>query len=240
MRFEWLLAMFLGVAPVIAAQTAIPPGTILPISLDTSLNAAKVHPGQPIRATIMQDIPGTAIRRRAKAMGHVVRAAMAKDGRIDLEFQFDAVKNHGRLTPFTANLRALASFLEVEEAQIPEEMSSRGMTPATWTTQQIGGDQFYRGAAVASGFTIVGRVTQWGALDIPRPQPGLPCRGPIKQNHQPQAMWLFSSDACGVYGFAGIRIDHAGRTDPKGITILSSTNGKLKLGSGTGMLLRVF
>jgi hypothetical protein len=236
-----VFAASLSVAPSIMAQTAIPSGTILPISLDTGLNAAKVHPGERIRATVMQDVPGTSIRRRAKVVGQVVDAGASRNGGTQLKIRFDGVYVHGGLVPFQANLRALASLLEVEEAQIPEEMSSRGLTPATWTTQQIGGDQFYRGGGpVARGVTTVGQVTPWGALDLPRTQPGMPCRGAIGENHGPQAMWLFSSDACGVYGFANIRIEHAGRTDPQGAIILVSDNGKLKLGSGTGLLLRAF
>lgn len=240
MHFKWIAAALLCIPPCTVAQTAIPPGTIVPISLDTSLNVARVHSGQQIRATVMQDIPGTSIRHRAKVFGHVVRAEVAKDGHVKLELEFDALKAHGQSTPFKANLRALASFVEVEEAQVPEEMASRGLTPANWTTQQIGGDQFYRGGPVASGLTAVGQTTPWGALDLPRTQPGLPCRGPLEENIRPQAMWLFSSDACGVYGFANIHIEHAGRSNPAGVIILSSTDGKLKLGSGTGLLLRVF
>ncbi len=240
MRYEWILAVLLGAASGIAAQNALPAGTILPVSLDTSLNAAKIHPGQTIRATVMQDVPGTQIRCRARVLGHVVEAGKANDGQIHLEIRFNAVKIRGQMAPFRADLRALASFLEVEEAQIPEEMSSRGLTPETWTTQQIGGDQFYRGGGpVADGLTTVGQVTPYSALDLPRSQPGLPCRAAIGGSIRPQAMWLFSSDACGVYGFANLRIQHAGRSDPVGTIVLSSTNGKLKLGSGTGLLLRV-
>lgn len=240
MRCNWLFAALLCLPLGIVAQNAPPSGTILPISLDTSLNAAKIHPGQLIRATVMQDIPGTAIHRRAKVEGNVVQAGTAENGQMKVEIRFDTVKTHGQMMPIQTNLRALASFMEVEEAQDPEEMSSRGLTPETWTTQQIGGDQVYRGGGpVAVGTTTVGQVTPWGALDVPRTQLGQPCRGAIGENKQPQAMWLFSSDACGVYGFNNIRIQHAGRSDPRGTIVLSSTNGKLKLGSGTGLLLRV-
>ena len=156
-----------------------------------------------------------------------------------LEIRFDAVRINGQMVPFNADLRALASYFDVEEAQIPEDMSSRGLTPETWTTQQIGGDQFYRGGGpVAVGSTAVGEVTPWGALDEPRIQSGLTCRGAIGENHGPQAMWLFSSDACGVYGFPNIRIEHAGRSEPGGTIVLASDNGKLNLGSGAGLLLR--
>lgn len=153
MRSTWIFAAILCSPPGIIAQTAIPSGTILPISLDTSLNAAKIHPGQEIRATVMQNVPGTLIRRRAKVVGHVVRAVMTKNGQRQLEIRFDGVYVHGRMVPMKTNLRALTSLLEVEEAQIPEEMASRGMTPANWTTQQIGSDQFYRGGPVSSGMT---------------------------------------------------------------------------------------
>jgi hypothetical protein len=243
MRCKWMIAALVVIAVLsipscATAQNEIPSGTILPVSLDTGLNAAKLHPGQQIRATVMQDIPGTSIRHRAKVLGHVVRAEVTQNGKMKLELQFDSVKFRGRSVPLKADLRALASFLEVEDAQVPEEMASRGMTPVNWTTQQIGGDQFYRGGPVTSGMVKVGKTTPWGALDVPRTQPGMPCRGAIGENRGPQAMWLFSSDACGVYGFGNIRIEHAGRTKPAGTIILVSTRGKLKLGSGTAILLR--
>ncbi len=240
MRYNWLFAAFLCLPSAIVAQNVLPPGTILPVSLDTSLNAAKIHPGQTIRATVMQDIPGTAIRRRAKVEGQVVKVNSAANGQINVEIRFDAVKSHGQTMPIQTDLRALASFMDVEEAQVPEEMSSRGMNPENWTTQQIGGDQVYRGGGpVASGLMTVGEVTPWGALDVPRAQPGQPCRATVAGNDQPQAMWLFSSDACGVYGFSNIRIQHTGRNDPRGTIVLSTSNGKLKLGRGTGLLRRV-
>ena len=240
MRYQWLLAALLSIPPGIGAQTQLPSGIIVPISLDTGLNAAKVRPGQEIRATVMQDVPGTAIRRRAHVLGHVVRASTAANGRPQLEICFDSVRAHGTMVPFKANLRALASLLEVEEAQVPEDMSSRGLTPETWTTQQIGGDQFYRGGGpVAAGAVTVGQVTPWGALALPLAQPGMPCHGVVGPSTQPQAMWLFSADACGVYGYPNIRIEHAGRTNPVGEIVLSSTSGKLKLGDGTALLLRI-
>ena len=240
MRCNWLCAALLCLPLGIVAQNAPPAGTIIPISLDTSLNAAKIHSGQMIRATVMQDVPGTAIHRRAKVEGRVIKVGATTNGQMKMVIRFDAVKIDGQMVPIRTDLRAMASFMEVEEAKVPEEMSSRGMTPETWTTQQIGGDQVYRGGGpVADGLTTVGEVTPWGALDVPRAQPGQPCRGEVGDNAQPQAMWLFSSDVCGVYGFSNIDIKHAGRSDPAGTIVLTSTNGKLNLGSGTGMLLRV-
>jgi len=230
---------FLAIPLSSRAQNALPSGTILPISLDTGLNAAKLHPGRQIRATVMQAVPGTQIRRRAHVTGSVVQVGASNNGHIKLTIEFDAVEIDHRMVPMKTNLRAVASYLAVQEAQIPEEMASRGMTPDNWTTQQIGGEQFYRGGPVSSGMATVGQTTPWGALDLPRTQRGEPCRGSIGENRRPQAMWLFSSDACGVYSLGDIRIIHAGRSNPTGVIILESTSGKLKLGSGTGFLLRV-
>jgi hypothetical protein len=64
------------------------------------------------------------------------------------------------------------------------------------------------------------------------------CRGLRFGNESPQALWVFSSDACG-YGFAHVTISHAGRTAPVGVIILKSDRGDIKLRCGDGMLLRL-
>ena len=240
MRCRWLLAA-IGLLPMIApAQTSLPPGTLIPVSLSGSLNVQKLSPGQKIRADVMQDLPGTSIKRRARLIGQARSLHPSSDGHPRLEIRFDAVEIHGQQIPVKTCLRAMASFNEVQEAQIPEEGASRGITPEVATTRQIGGDQVYRGGGpVAVGVDKVGEPTPWGVLAIPRAQPGTPCRGIVDGNTTPQAFWLFSTDACGVYGFSHIRIEHSGRTQPTGTIVLATDEGKLNLRSGTAFLLRV-
>jgi hypothetical protein len=240
MRFAWILAAILAFPLALTADDALPAGTILPVCLERSVNASKAHQGMEIRAKVMQDIPGTSIRRGAEAIGHVVKVNSSSAGQANLVITFDAVKSHGRRIPLKADLRALASFVEVEQAQVPEDMASRGLNEQTWTTEQIGGDQVYRGGGpVEEGSRAVGQPTPYGVLDSPLTQAGEPCRGVMDDANQPQAFWLFSADACGVYGYSHLRIAHSGRTEPVGTIDLVSDRRKLILYGGSGMLLRV-
>lgn len=239
MRYASILAAFV-LACAANAQSTVPPGTLIPISLSRGLNVHKIHSGQQLRAEVMQDIPGTSVKRRATVLGHVVNSTSGSAGRAQLAISFDTIESHGRRIPIKTSLRALASFNEVESAQVPEEGASRGITPEVATTTQIGGEQVYRGGGpVADGDTVVGKPTPYGALGLPRTQPGKPCRGALGDPSQAQAFWLFSTDACGIYGFAGLQIEHSGRTEPTGTIVLASNDDKLNLGSGTAMLLRV-
>jgi len=53
MDSKWVFSILLCIAPNAIAQAAIPHGTIIPLSLDTGLNAAKIRSGQQIRATVI-------------------------------------------------------------------------------------------------------------------------------------------------------------------------------------------
>jgi hypothetical protein len=212
-------------------------GTLLPVTLYHGLNAKKLHPGQSVRLRLMQSIPGTKIHRGSQVLGTVVRISSMSNGQARLFLRFDAVESHGQKIPIHANLRALASPLAVQEAQIPEEMSSRGMSPANWDTQQIGGDQVYRGGGpVTENGHKVGKPGAYGAVDTPQAALGMKCRGAVDPGHS-QAMWLFSADACGVYGYPHLVIQHAGRNGEP--IVLASQHGKLNLGGGSALLLRV-
>lgn len=241
MQTAWIGGLFgLVLAYGANAQSTIPPGTLIPVSLSGSLNLKKVHAGQQFHAEVMQDIPGTSVKRRENLVGHVLSLSSNQSGHARLEITFDAVESHRRRIPIKADLRALGSFNEVQLAQVSEEGASRGITPEVATTTQIGGEQVYRGGGpVADGNTVVGEPTAWGVVGMPRTQPGMPCRGAVGENNQSEAFWLFSTNACGVYGFPNLRIEHSGRTEPVGTVILASSDDKLDLGAGTAMLLRV-
>ncbi len=228
-------------ATQLLAQSPIPDGTILPVRLDSSLNAGKMKTGQVIAARVAQDIPlpsGSKIPAGAKLIGHVTHVSRGNGAQVSA--RFDTLVISGRRIPITTDLRALASMMEVEGAQIPESGPDRGTPENAWTTDQIGGEVVYRGGGpVAKGLQVVGKPTPNGVLVRVSGKPGTKCRGEFEGNDQLQALWLFSSDACGAYGFADLAIAHAGRTNPVGEFTLAADHGNVNVRAGSGMLLRV-
>ncbi|MGA8677894.1 MAG: hypothetical protein WB621_21990 [Candidatus Acidiferrales bacterium] len=250
--FKRLVSLFTivacaGLAASVAttAQVSIPAGTILPIRSSSSLSSHKSKPGQAITGRIMQDIPlgpRAKIPSGARVMGHVVSVSpAAPGGNAKVSIVFDAIQLGHSTVRVTTDLRALASPLEIDSAQLPDTGPDRGTPPAAFTTVQVAGEVVYRGGGpVARGETVVGEPVPGGVLVNVRAVEGEPCRGALDGNLQPQALWLFSSDACGVYGYRQVAIAHAGRTNPVGQIVLSSTDGRdLNIRAGSGMLLRV-
>ena len=229
MKHAWILT-FLLLQPLLPAQNSIPAGAVLPVRLNTGLNASRIKAGKVIRTQVMQDIPGTTIRRGAHVLGHVVSVTPTS-----LELRFDTLVTKQTRIPLTTDLRALASMLEVESAQLHEEGAGRGLPSALdFTTTQIGGEQDYSGAGfVARGITHVAQSTAYGALGKLNSNP------PCPDSDSPQALWLFSTDACGTYGFNDLTIEHTGQTDPVGTIVLASKTEKINIRTASGFLLRV-
>jgi hypothetical protein len=237
----WLsLLMF---AADLFSQNTIPAGTILPVALNSSLNSRKIKSGQVITARVMQDVPlpGSTIHAGTKVIGSVIDVKPANGGSgAQISFRFDTLLVSKRRIPITTNLRAAASMMAVEAAQLPESGPDRGTSQNAWTTDQIGGEVVYRGGGpVADGLRPVGEPTYGGVLVHVSAKPGTPCRGEIEGNDRLQALWVFSSDACGVYDFADLKIVHAGRSNPVGEITLASDKGDMNVRAGGGMLLRV-
>jgi len=225
---------------------AIPPGTMLPIHLNSTISSAKSKPGQMITGRIMQDVPlatGARVREGSKVVGHIVEVTPATTGtQARISLQFDKLISSHQTISIITNLRAIAGFMDVRDAQAP--LGAGESNDNQWlTTVQVGGDVAYgEGGPVTSGENaniVVGKLVKGSLLGRVRAKEGAKCRGAINGNDSPQALWVFSSDACGVYGLEHITIAHAGRTDPTGVIALASEHGNLKIRSGAGMLLRV-
>jgi hypothetical protein len=236
------LACLLLSSTLVFAQEAIPAGTILAAQLNRSLDSGKARPGQKISARLMQDVPlasGKKIPAGAKILGQVVK--VQSDANVaTLTMRFDTLRYRHNSIAIRTNLRALASLMEVEDAQTPKTGPDRG-TPWIWNTRQlVGGEVAYGdGGAVMHGSDRVGDALADGVLIPVVANPVARCRGEIAGNANPQALWVFSSDACGVFGLQNVRIVHAGRTDPTGNIVLASDAGDLRVQGGSGILLRV-
>ena len=233
---------FLLLASCAFGQSAIPAGTVLPVQLNSSLNSRKTTVGQTITAQIMQDVPlaGTKIKARTKVIGRVLSVRPAGNRQAaKVTFQFDRIKLAHSEIPIQTNLRAMASMMDVEYAQIPTTGPDRG-TPSRWITRNlVGGEVAYGdGAPVARGIDIIGTALADGVLVPVAANAQAGCRGEISDDHREQALWVFSSDACGIYGYPDVAIVHSGRTEPYGHIELTSPKDFI-IRSGSGVLLRV-
>ena len=128
----------------------------------------------------------------------------------EIEIKFDRVRVRGRDIPITTNLRAIASMMEVFDAQIPPIQNDEG--PRTWVTRNVGaqtledeGEQGLAAERAASGPAARGVLEPMNRLPESR------CSGTIN-SEQKNALWVFSTVA---YGFGDeLTIAHAGRTEP--------------------------
>ena len=239
----WLAVLFfLAFAGELPAATSVPAGTILPLRLTSDISSAKSHPNQIIRARLAQDVPladGSIIHSGAIVVGHIVSVTPAASGsEATVTLRFDTLESRQGKTPMVTNLRAIASFVEVGEAEVPMEGPDRGTPANAWTTEQIGGDIVYRGGGpVEAASGQVGVPVSGGVLSRLSANPGGGCRAETDANDAPQALWVFSADACGVYGMPNVKIRDAGRRS--GEIVLSSTKGSLEVHPGSALLLRV-
>lgn len=243
MRFIsfWGGTILVTLISLAALAQQIPPGTVLPIMLDSTLDARHDKPGKVISGRIMQPVPlpdGATIPRGAKVVGHMVSAHAASTGspaRITL--RFDRLHFDHQSLPFSANLRALASMFEVSQARIPtNNLPDYGTSISDWNTIQIGGAGVFRGnGEVISDGQVVGRSTSYGAVTaklLPAAKRGCPAG-----SQREQALWKFSPSACGTYGLAGLRILNSQPVNAKGEIVLQS-DANVYVRGGSGWLLQ--
>jgi hypothetical protein len=96
--------------------------------------------------------------------------------------------------------------MEVNDAQTPKTGPDEGTSSYSWTTVQVGGEVRYgTGWPVMEGDTEVGRGVADGVLARLSAPPGSACAEGSRNSNQLQSLWVFSSGACGAYGFADLR-----------------------------------
>ena len=239
------LAEVSGFAGGACAQNMIPSGTVIPVVLSHTINSQKNKAGQAIVAKVAQDVPlgeKKVIHRNTKVLGEVSQIERSA-GRTTVVLRFDRIELGHAQVPISTQLRALADAASVDDAQTPTDVDQR---PRSWarTTVQIGGDAVYRGGGPVQSLTgeIVGKPTgciECGVLDrVSAAAPGPQCAGAVADDTEPQAMWVFSADACGVYGFSNLQFQN-GSTISRDGQILLSAHRPIKVPGGTALLLTV-
>jgi len=235
-----VLALLLGTG---SFAQELPVGTMLPVQLNTTLRAGKLKPGDHVSGKLAQyvDVNGVRLPRGTDVTGKVVQAIGVSGGSpARLALVFDRVRIQGREVPIITSLRALASMMAVFDAQLPSNLiDDYGSTIRDWNTIQIGGQAVYRGdGKVMDGSDVVARATTVGEVfGTPKTWPWSACARDRASNTI-QSFWVFSTDACGVYGLEGLKLAHAGRTEPVGEIVLESPR-KLEIRGGSGWLLMV-
>jgi hypothetical protein len=216
----------------------IPVGTAFPVVLNATLDARKDKPGQKIEARLMQDIPlpsGEKIKAGAHVTGHIVEVTNAAGRGSGMVLKFDQLTAGGRTVPLTFSVRAIAAMESVYAAEVPVDAESNYEPANQWVMRQVGGDIVKRGRGlIVSNDAIVGRWNgaAWGRLTTALDGDCTAADG----NDIEQALWVFSTSACGLYGFQDMKLVRNGRTDPVGQIVLES--GKvLHIGGGSGWFL---
>jgi len=222
----------------------IPAGYILPAQLERTLSVKDARAGDAIEARIMQEVPlpnREKIAFRSVVKGSVLSVARDEDETgVVLTVRFDAVSHRGQKVAVATSLRAIASSIAVRDAQLPAGASDEAF-PRWANTVQIGGDVRYGdGHSVRNRWNeTVGKAVLGGVLVHAKANPALGCQGPAGADDHPQALWLFSADACGIYGLKGVQLLHDGQSRPVGEITLGFEKANMKLRAGTGVLLCV-
>jgi hypothetical protein len=226
---------------VTASGQQIPPGTTVPIQIKTGLNAESDAAGKRIVGRVMQDVSlpsGGKIKDGAPITGHIVRVTKLGTSGSSMVVSFDAIQSRNHHIPVRASLLAVASWLDVSQAQNPINSTANMDSASQWTTRQVGGDIVRRGWGKAgSSSGVRGKWIKGTAVVIkltPNPEAGCPGGGPGYEIEQ--AVWVFSSAACGTYGLSNVSIAHSGAASPAGQIELKSTKNMV-MRSGSGWLL---
>jgi hypothetical protein len=156
--------------------TTIPVGTILPVRLNSTLSSYQSKLGQKITGRVMQNIPlphSASIKEGSKVVGHIVDVTAANSGtRARITLRFDQLLSSHHTIPITTDLRVIAGFMDLDEAQIPTLGAGESEVYRWLTTVQIGGDVVYGdGGPVIAGddsHQVVGKRIDGGVVGLVR------------------------------------------------------------------------
>lgn len=217
-----------------AAQTSAPGDTQVLAELKQSLNTKKVHVGDPIKATVTQDVlmhGRIVIARETKLVGHVtevkVRSDNDKESFIGLVFDKALLKG-GREIQFNGTVAAMAAPAPMRVDDGDPMLSP----PGSIVRDNVGGpQQAPRGTGLPSTDAPLNTAESANASAA---RMGRDTGSP---GGSKSTAGLLSAGSRGVFGLPGLTL----RTDPGGGhgSVISSLNHNVVLESGTQMLIQV-
>ncbi len=217
-----------GLAASAAAQSVLAPvplGSTLPVRMEHTLDAKHAHPGDTVKAQLIQRVPlgdGRYLPTAAELVGFVTAVSAQQ-----LCITWTELRLHAAAEPVHVKLLAGADSFDVEQARIP--LGGPTFSTSDWTLKQIGGDEVYgvnEPAKVYDRYSqLVGRADGTGVYAPPL-APGLPER----------AMGPFSTTFAGLYDMPELTIVSAG--DGSAPMVLGLT-GTWRLRANSALLLEV-
>ncbi len=210
--------------------------------LNSSLDSNKSKPGEKISAKLRQDVPlpdNSVAKSGTEVFGHVVSVTHGSDSAgSSIVFVFDQIRLNHQQYAITTSLRALASMTAVFQAGLPiNSVAPNESSVWDYNTRQIGGDIVFGRRDVRSEDGVVGTSPEPGwVVGVPRANPDAGC--PAPESKDLQAFWLFSTNACGVYGDDDLQISRRA-SDSTGGQITLTSPKHIDIKSGAGLLLSV-
>jgi hypothetical protein len=233
-----LVFAVLSCATLMGAQN-LPAGTALPIALNSTLNAKSDKPAQKIGGTLKQEVrlpSGVIIKSGSHVTGHVVSVSKPGANGSAIVVQFDQLQVEHQAIPLNVSVRAVAGSESVFKAGLPAGNSTAGDPSDSWVTQQVGGEYVFRGRGYVA--SDQGKVGVWDGRGVwGKLQSAENCED-SEINGDIQALWVFSTTACGAHGLPDTTLIHAGNTPPLGQVTLQSTKN-VEIRGGSGWLLLV-
>jgi len=221
--------------------SSLPAGTAIPVHFPHALDAANLKVGDAVVVKTDQTILGAGglrIPRGSQLVGSVVEVQPLASNHSELAVKFDSLRVRGRSIPIHVALRALASFVDSYGTRSP--VVDNGY-PESSVYRLVGGDYFYPGDVVYSNeWDKVGKSTRDGVMvklegrELSGSRNHVSC----ESTDTVQAVGVFASGACGVYGFTDITVAASGAGD-SGAIRFSSSKHTLKIPRESSALLQV-
>jgi len=231
-----------------AVQSEVPQGTTFPVRFVRSVDARRAQSGDRVTARTLQVVilpGGQRLPKGTLLVGHVVNAQpyhfnpepYAHQKASSISIHFDQIVNGDLTLPVNLSVRALANSLQSEWAPRPHYHDE---TDGAGTMILIGGLEFSpfdKRVRDDSGDIIAynrkdGVFARLLASDDAASKTSRNCGSTDTE----QSVAIFSPNACGLYGFGGVFMPHAGRSGSGTFTLVSRGHS-IKLYAGSTALL---